>query len=139
MCKVGIIAIGVDLYDSAYQHFQSLLLILEAHGQHKHFLLLDLAAHFVALMTLTQCFRGRLNRQSTGRVVFPVLAVKAASSLLEEWEKGGGGSLSFKAIPVIAKTVVFLIITGKLAFGNDKSYVEPDEWFPKTKGHFQTC
>jgi len=108
--------------------------------------MMDLAAHFLALMTLVQAFRGRVNRQATGRIVFPVLAVKAALELDALQQPGvlgdGDGNVSvggsshynfrLKDILEIAKSLVFLIITFKLAFGKDKSYLAPDEWFPKS-------
>ena len=142
MCKIGILAIGIDLYLSAFQHFQTLLILLQQLQQQQHphehgsrqqyHAMMDLAAHFLALMTLVQAFRGRVNRQATGRIVFPVLAVKAVLELDALQQRGvlGGYNYHLKDILEVAKSLVFLIITFKLAFGKDKSYVAYDEWFP---------
>mmetsp|Transcript_15476 Transcript_15476/g.23484 ORF Transcript_15476/g.23484 Transcript_15476/m.23484 type:complete len:149 (-) Transcript_15476:442-888(-) len=148
MCKIGILAIGLDLYQSAFEHFQNVVLILlQQHHQQRddhnqpsiqRSDLMDLAAHFLALLTLVQAFRGRVNRQATGRIVFPVLAVKAAF----EFDKvdGSFGSISgVKGILALIKSVLFVIITAKLAIGKDKSYVAHDEWFPKNGKHVTTC
>ena len=111
---------------------------------------MDLAAHFVALMTLVQTFRGRVNRQSAGRIVFPVLAVKFILELwaLKHgingwlWRWGSWGNYIFatlKAIPWFAKTLVLLMVTGRFAFGNDKSYIAHDEWLPRKRTKTNSC
>lgn len=93
---------------------------------------MDLTAHFVALMTLVLALRGRVNRQATGRVVFPVLAVKFVLEMeASQWQQKQVSTFSVHEILVIVKSVMFLIITAKLAFGKDTSYVASDEWLPK--------
>ncbi|KAL7527311.1 hypothetical protein ACHAWF_002129 [Thalassiosira exigua] len=138
MCKIGVLAIGVDLYTSAFQHFQVLLIVLQQQQDMRR-VAVDLAVHFLALMTLVQTFRGRVNRQVAGRITFPVLAVKFALELgrLAREVSGGEDAIGpifvVKEFLVIAKSVVFLMITGKLAFGKDSSYVAHDEWFPRKR------
>jgi hypothetical protein len=137
MCKIGVLAIGVDLYLSAFDHFQALLNLLQ-YQQSIRNVALDLAAHFLALMTLVQTFRGRVNRQTAGRIVAPVLAVKAFLELQAMrrgmWERGGldvGSVGGLVDILGLAKTALFLFMTTKLGLGKDASFVGPDEWFPK--------
>lgn len=141
MCKIGILAIGFDLYDSAFQRCRTLLPLLRQRHANAASIpdvlpLLDLAAHALALLTLVRAFRGRVNRQTTGRVNAPVLAVKFAgevdAALRRERGRGGVGTL-VRDVLTVAKALVFLIITTKLAFGRDRSYVGPNEWFPEDK------
>ena len=151
MCKIGIVAIGIDLYISAFQLFQTLILILQnpnadgSYSSSSKRIILDLIAHMFALMTLVQTFRGRVNRQAAGRIVMPVLAVKVALDLdkmmklqQQSGDVSNGQSSSYGLVDtlMIAKTALFLFITAKLAFGKDKSYISQDEWFPKKK---KTC
>ena len=151
MCKIGIVAIGIDLYISAFQLFQTLILILQnpnadgSYSSSSKRIMLDLIAHMFALMTLVQTFRGRVNRQAAGRIVMPVLAVKVALDLdkmmklqQQSGDVSNGQSSSYGLVDtlMIAKTALFLFITAKLAFGKDKSYISQDEWFPKKK---KTC
>lgn len=144
MCKIGILAIGMDLYQSAFEHFQNVVLTLlqqrDDHNQPsiQRSDLMDLAAHLLALLTLVQAFRGRVNRQATGRIVFPVLAVKAAFEFVKV-DSSFGSISGVKGILALIKSVLFLIITAKLAIGKDKSYVAHDEWFPKNGKHDDTC
>lgn len=133
MCKIGILAISLDLCDSAFQRISNLghctvptlLSILPS--------CLDLVAHALALCTLVLCASGRVNRQATGRVVAPILAIKFAGELdAALWRNDGRVSVwaFVRDFLVVAKALVFVINTSKLALGRDKSYVGPDEWFP---------
>ncbi len=161
MCKIGVVSIGIDLYNSAYQQFVTLLLHFQlisplenasktviADGSIRN-VILSLTAHLLALMTLVQTFRGRVNRQVAGRVVFPVLAVKFMLQLegiqrrqkFQQQQEQEGDVLGIqqilgvKEVLILIKSIVFIVITAKLAFGKDISYVEYDEWFPRKKKH----
>lgn len=142
MCKIGVLAIGVDLYTSAYKHFQTVLYLSQRQLSYKN-TAMDLIAHFVALVTLVQTFRGRVNRQTCGRVVFPVLAVKFVLELellRHKHQKQDDSSAHIGLIDILTLviSVIFLTITANLAFGSDKSYVAHDEWLPKKKSCKQT-
>ena len=50
-------------------------------------------------------------------------------------EEGESHGIALKDIVVLAKSALFCFITAKLAFGNDKSYIGADEWFPKKYEH----
>ena len=155
MCKIGIVAIGIDLYTSAFQLFQTLILIIQhpnadgSYSSSSKRVIFDLIAHMFALLTLVQTFRGRVNRQAAGRIVMPVLAVKVALDLdnmmkLQQQSddvSNNDQSSSYSLVDtlMIAKTAVFLFITAKLAFGKDKSYISRDEWFPKKKSVASSC
>lgn len=156
MCKIGVLAIGADLYQSAFRHFQTLVAAalssydggaaaaaamgeIDDDGRDLKSVAFDLLAHLVAMLTLVQTFRGRVNRQVAGRVTFPVLAVKLAlqmesySKIRLEEEDGGSLESTTKQVASLIKSAIFLIITAKLAFGKDVSYVARDEWFPRKK------
>ncbi|KAL9180492.1 hypothetical protein ACHAXT_010945 [Thalassiosira profunda] len=143
MCKIGVLAIGADLYHSASQHFQTLLFLLQ-NEQSIRRVLFDLAAHFFALGALVLTFRGRVNRRSAARIVFPVLAVRFAMEL-EELQRAkaarvggegeaGGQVFSLGEILLLTKSMMFVGITAKLAMGKDTSCIDHDEWLPKRQG-----
>lgn len=145
MCKIGILAIGFDLCDSAFQRCRTLTHLLgENHASAASFPdvlpLLDLAAHAFALLTLVRAFQGRINRQTTGRISAPVLAVKFAAEVdaaLRRERNRGGILAAVRDALTLVKALVFLIITTKLACGRDRSCVGPNEWFPGDKDKYK--
>ena len=144
MCKAGILALGADLYFSAFRQFEGLIRILQ-HQQTMQLgsstgiprILMDLTAHFVALMTLILTFRGRVNRQTAGRVVLPVLVVKfmLEVEVLQRQHKVHDGEtqimLSRNDTLMFLKSVLFLTIIVKVAFfDKDTTCIACDEWLP---------
>ena len=145
MCKAGILALGADLYFSAFRQFEGLIRILQ-HQQTMQLgsstgiprILMDLTAHFVALMTLILTFRGRVNRQTAGRVVLPVLVVKfmlEVEVLQRQHKVHDGGEtqimLSRNDTLMFLKSVLFLTIIVKVAFfDKDTTCIACDEWLP---------
>ena len=99
---------------------------------------MDLTAHFVALMTLILTFRGRVNRQTAGRVVLPVLVVKfmlEVEVLQRQHKVHDGGEtqimLSRNDTLMFLKSVLFLTIIVKVAFfDKDTTCIACDEWLP---------
>ena len=144
MCKLSILALGADLYYSAFKHFETLTIIIQ-YGQQVlppgsssiYRILMDMTAYFIALMTLVLTFRGRVNRHMTGRIVLPVLTVKfmlEIQQLQQQRHQGEHGKIELSNMETIMflKSVLLITITAKLAFGNDKSKVEANEWLPKS-------
>lgn len=144
MCKAGILALGADLYFSAFRQFEGLIRILQYQqtmqlGSSTGIprILMDLTAHFVALMTLILTFRGRVNRQTAGRVVLPVLVVKfmLEVEVLQRQHKVHDGEtqimLSRNDTLMFLKSVLFLTIIVKVAFfDKDTTCIACDEWLP---------
>ena len=101
-------------------------------------ILMDLTAHFVALMTLILTFQGRVNRQTAGRVVLPVLVVKfmlEVEVLQRQHKVHDGGEtqimLSRNDTLMFLKSVLFLTIIIKVAFfDKDTTCIACDEWLP---------
>jgi len=146
MCKLSILALGADLYYSAFKHFETLTIIIQ-YGQQVLppgsnsilRILMDMTAYFIALMTLvlTFSFRGRVNRHIAGRIVLPVLTVKfmlEIQQLQQQRQQGEHGKIELSNMETIMflKSVLLITITAKLAFGSDKSKVEANEWLPKS-------
>ena len=140
MCKLGILAIGADLYYSAFRHFKTLVFILQHQQQQLQpgisRKVIDLLAHFIALMTLILTWRGRVNRQTAGRIVLPVIGVQFMIDLLvlqQNRQKNEVGKLELNGLETLwfLKSVLFLTIVIKLAIGKDRSYVACGEWFPR--------
>lgn len=143
MCKLSILALGADLYYSAFKHFETLTIIIQ-YGQQVSppgsssilRILMDMTAYFIALMTLVLTFRGRVNRHIAGRIVLPVLTVKfmlEIQQLQQQRQQGEHGKIELSNMETIMflKSVLLITITAKLAFGN-KSKVEANEWLPKS-------
>ena len=144
MCKLSILALGADLYYSAFKHFETLTIIIQ-YGQQVLppgsssilRILMDMTAYFIALMTLVLTFRGRVNRHIAGRIVLPVLTVKfmlEIQQLQQQRQQGEHGKIELSNMETIMflKSVLLITITAKLAFGSDKSKVEANEWLPKS-------
>jgi len=144
MCKLSILALGADLYYSAFKHFETLTIIIQ-YGQQVlppgsssiYRILTDMTAYFIALMTLVLTFRGRVNRHIAGRIVLPVLTVKfmlEVQQLQQQRHQGEHGKIELSNMETMMflKSVLLITITAKLAFGNDKSKVEANEWLPKS-------
>lgn len=144
MCKLSILALGADLYYSAFKHFETLTIIIQ-YGQQVlppgsssiYRILMDMTAYFIALMTLVLTFRGRVNRHIAGRIVLPVLTVKfmlEIQQLQQQRQQGEHGKIELSNMETMMflKSVLLITITAKLAFGNDKSKVEANEWLPKS-------
>ena len=144
MCKLSILALGADLYYSAFKHFETLTIIIQ-YGQQVlppgsssiYRILTDMTAYFIALMTLVLTFRGRVNRHIAGRIVLPVLTVKfmlEIQQLQQQRQQGEHGKIELSNMETIMflKSVLLITITAKLAFGSVKSKVEANEWFPKS-------
>jgi len=144
MCKLSILALGADLYYSAFKHFETLTIIIQ-YGQQVLppgsssilRILMDMTAYFIALMTLVLTFRGRVNRHIAGRIVLPVLTVKfmlEIQHLQQQRQKDEHGKIELSNMETMMflKSVLLITMTAKLAFGNDKSKVEANEWLPKS-------
>ena len=144
MCKLSILALGADLYYSAFKHFETLTIIIQ-YGQQVLppgsnsilRILMDMTAYFIALMTLVLTFRGRVNRHIAGRIVLPVLTVKfmlEIQQLQQQRQQGEHGKIELSNMETIMflKSVLLITITAKLAFGSDKSKLEANEWLPKS-------
>ncbi len=80
---------------------------------------------------------GRVNRKRAGGIAFPTLLCKLllhAMMRLSHWEHQprvvSDPIMAIKEILILVKSGAFLLITGKLAFGTDSSYLRHDEWLP---------
>jgi hypothetical protein len=150
MCKIGILSICADLCISAYDHVETLSTIMRRQQRrggtsdddvgivNAVLITLDLTFQIVALITLVRTLRGRVNRKRAGGIAFPTLLFKL---LLQESTRlsrrdhlpsmvVSSPIMATKEILILMKSGVFLLITGKLAFGTDSSYLRHDEWLP---------